>query len=144
MASRFFFKPFVTVPVAPIITGMIIRFMYHIRFISVHKLLYFSFSSAFFCVTFPSAGIATSLKYACSLFLVFNYYICPICHNFSICVYPLILKHCCIFLVTYQLGCVCTICLSFRCQYFAYRAMQMCPNSVLSHQVLIFRQNGAS
>jgi hypothetical protein len=40
MAFKSFFKPFVTIPVAPVTTGIIIHFMFHIRYISVHKLLY--------------------------------------------------------------------------------------------------------
>jgi hypothetical protein len=31
--------------------------MFHIRFISIHKLLYFNFFSASFCTTFLSAGL---------------------------------------------------------------------------------------
>ena len=40
IASKFFFKPFVTIPVATIISGIIIHFIFHIRCISTHKLLY--------------------------------------------------------------------------------------------------------
>ena len=36
--------------------------MLHIRCVSVHKLLYFSFFCASFCTTFLSAGIATSIS----------------------------------------------------------------------------------
>ena len=60
-ASKFFLKPLVTIPVAPvIITGIIVHFTFHIRCISIHKLLYFNFFSASFCTTFLSACIATS------------------------------------------------------------------------------------
>ena len=61
-ASKFFLKLLVTIPVAPIITGIIIHFRFHIRCISIHKLLYFNFFSASFCTTFLSAGIATSIS----------------------------------------------------------------------------------
>ena len=61
-ASRFFLKVLVTIPVAPIITGTIVHFRFHIRCISIHKLLYFNFFSASFCTTFLSAGIATSIS----------------------------------------------------------------------------------
>ena len=44
--SKFFFKLLVTIPVAPIITGTIEYFRFHIRCISIHKLLYFNFFSA--------------------------------------------------------------------------------------------------
>jgi hypothetical protein len=83
MASKFFFKPFVTIPVAPSITGTIIHFMFRIRCISVHKLLYFSFFSASFCATFLSAGITTSISVRVFLFLIIisglfavTYYLC--------------------------------------------------------------------
>jgi hypothetical protein len=47
MASEFFFKPFVTTPVAQIIGGTIIHFMFHIHCISIHKLLHLSFMPSF-------------------------------------------------------------------------------------------------
>jgi len=78
MASKFFFKPFVTLPVVPIITVIFIHFMFHNRCISIHKLLYFSFFSACFCTKFLSAGIATSISMYVFSFFVFNYYIWPI------------------------------------------------------------------
>ena len=62
MASKFFFEPFVNIPVASVILGLIIHSIFHIRCISIHKLLYFSFVSASFCVTFLSAGIAISIS----------------------------------------------------------------------------------
>ena len=40
-ASKFFLKLLVTIPVAPIITGTIVHFSFHIHFISIRKLLYF-------------------------------------------------------------------------------------------------------
>jgi hypothetical protein len=43
MASTFFVKPFVTIPVAASITVVILHFVPHIRYISVYPLLYFSF-----------------------------------------------------------------------------------------------------
>ena len=36
-ASKFFLKLLVTIPVAPIIIGIIVHFKFHIRFISIHK-----------------------------------------------------------------------------------------------------------
>ena len=42
-ASKFFLKLLVTIPDAPIITGIIVHFTFHILFISIHKLLYFNF-----------------------------------------------------------------------------------------------------
>src|SRR5215510_6368559 len=53
-ASIFFLKLLVTIPVAPIITGIIVHFRFHIHCISIHKLLYFNFFSASFCTTFLS------------------------------------------------------------------------------------------
>ena len=60
--SKFFLKLVVTISVAPIITGTIVHFRFHIRCISIHKLLYFNFCSASFCTTFLFAGIATSIS----------------------------------------------------------------------------------
>ena len=42
-APKFFLKLLVTIPVAPIITGIIVHFRFHIRSISIPKLLYFNF-----------------------------------------------------------------------------------------------------
>ena len=61
-ASKFFLRLLVTIPVAPLITDTIVHFTFHIRCISIHKLLYFNFFSASFCTTFLSAGIATSIS----------------------------------------------------------------------------------
>jgi hypothetical protein len=47
--------------VVPAITGILMRFMFHIHCIAVHTLLYFSPFSPSFCVKFLSAGIATSV-----------------------------------------------------------------------------------
>ena len=58
MVSKRFLKPFVTIPVAPIITGIIFHLIFHIHCISTHKLLF----SASICTTFLSAGIATSIS----------------------------------------------------------------------------------
>jgi hypothetical protein len=63
ISSKFFLKLLVTIPVAPIITGTIVHFRFHIRYISVPRHLYFNFFSASFCTTFLSAGIATSSFY---------------------------------------------------------------------------------
>ena len=60
--SKFFLKLLVTVQAAPIITGTIVHFRFHVRCISIHKLLYFNLFSASFCTTFPPAGIATSIS----------------------------------------------------------------------------------
>jgi len=61
-ASKCFLKLLVTIPVAPIITDIIVHFRFHIHCISTHKLLYFKFFSSSFCTTFLSASIATSIS----------------------------------------------------------------------------------
>jgi len=40
-APKFFLKLLVTIPVAPVITGIIVHFRFHIPCISIHKLLYY-------------------------------------------------------------------------------------------------------
>jgi hypothetical protein len=52
--------------------------------------LYFSFFSASFC-TISLCGYCHIYQYARFLLFVFNYYICPICCNFSVCVYCFII-----------------------------------------------------
>jgi hypothetical protein len=39
MASKSLFKPFVTISLAPVITSIIIHFIYNIRFISIHIII---------------------------------------------------------------------------------------------------------
>ena len=109
IVSKFFFKLLVTIPVAPIITGTIVHFRFHTRCISIHN-----FFSASFCTTFLSAGIATSISVHVFSFFVFNYYIWPICCNFSVCMYCLIPQHRDISLFTHWLRrmCVPFVCLS--------------------------------
>ena len=83
MASRFFLKTFVNIPVP----GRILHFRLHIRCISIHKILYFSFFSPSFYTTLLCEGIAPSMSM--HVFpLVFNY-IWPFCCIFSACVYHL-------------------------------------------------------
>jgi len=61
-ASKFFLKLLVTIPVTPIITSIIVNFRFHIRYISVPKLLYFNLFSASFGTTFLSAAIDKSIS----------------------------------------------------------------------------------
>ena len=105
--SKFFLKLLVTIPVAPIITGTIVHFRFHIRCICIHKLLYFNFFSASF---------ATSISVHVFSFFVFNYYIWPICCNFSVCVYCLIPQHCNISVFTHWLR---NVCVPFVCGFNA-------------------------
>ena len=100
-AFKFFLKFLVTIPVARIITGVIVHFRFHIRCISIHKLLYFNFFSAFFC------GYCHIYQCAYFLFFVFNYYMWPIWCNFSVCVYCLVPQYCDISLFIHRLEHVC-------------------------------------
>ena len=47
MASKFSFKPFITVPVTAVSTGIITHFMFHICCVCVRQLFRFSFIYAF-------------------------------------------------------------------------------------------------
>jgi len=71
MASKFFHKPFLTLPMAAAITGIMMHLKFYIHCISIHKLLYFSFFSPSFCSTFLSTGIATSIIMRVFSFLFF-------------------------------------------------------------------------
>ena len=116
IASKFFLKLLVTIPVAPIATGTIAHFRFHIRCISIHKFLYFIFFSAPFCTTFLSAGIATSfsvhvysllfLIIISGLFAVTSLSLCVLLDSTTLWHLPL---H------TLAWACVCIICLWFQC-----------------------------
>ena len=107
ISSKFFLKLLVTIPVDSIITGIIVHFRFHICCTSIPKLLYFNFFSASFCMTFLSSDITTFISVHAFPFFVFNYYIWPICCNFSVCAYCLIPQHCQISLFIPWLGLVC-------------------------------------
>ena len=72
MASKVFLKPFVRIPVTPVSTGIIIHFMFHIRCISIHKLLYFSFFSSNFCITYSVHANYHIYQYACFHFFIIS------------------------------------------------------------------------
>jgi hypothetical protein len=59
---RYFCSPLVKIPGAPMIIGMTKHFMFHIRWISILKFLYFNLFSDSFCITFLSDGIATAIS----------------------------------------------------------------------------------
>ena len=99
-ASKYVLKLLVTIPEAPVITGMIVHFRFHIRCISTRKLLYFNF----FLHNISACRYCHIYQCACFLFCVFNYYIWPVCCNFSVCVYCLIPQHCDISLFIRWLG----------------------------------------
>ena len=84
-ASKFFLKLLVIIPVAPIIIGITVHFRFHIRCISIHKLLYFNFFPRFLLHKISVCRYCHIYQCACFLFFVFNYYIWPICRNFSVC-----------------------------------------------------------
>jgi len=90
-ASKFILKLLVTIPGAAVFTGTIVHFRFHILCISTHELLYFNFSSPSFLLSAVLSHLPACMF---SFFFVFNYYIWPICCNFSVCVYCLIPQHC--------------------------------------------------
>ena len=113
--SKFFFKLLVTILVAPIITGTIVHFRFHIRCTSIHKLLYFNFFSASFCTTFLSEGIvtSTSVHVFSFLFLIIISGLFAVT-SLCVCVYCLIPQHCNISLFTHWLG---HVCVPFVCSF---------------------------
>jgi hypothetical protein len=68
---KIFFSPLVTISEAPMITGVTKHFMFHIRWISILKFLYFNFFLDSFSIAFLSDGIATSISKQIFIFLVF-------------------------------------------------------------------------
>ena len=62
MLLAYFLNDFEIVPVAPIITGIIFVFTFHMRCISIVSSLYFRIFLASFLITFLSPEIATSIN----------------------------------------------------------------------------------
>jgi hypothetical protein len=60
MDSKFFFFSFVTVPVAPIITGIITHFMFRTWCISAHKFLYYYYYY-YYVRAFKKRSVSTML-----------------------------------------------------------------------------------
>jgi hypothetical protein len=58
---QIFFSHLVTIPVVPMIIGMTKHFMFHIRWISILKFLYFHLFSKPFHITFLSDGISKQI-----------------------------------------------------------------------------------
>ena len=96
MLLTYFLNDFETVPVAPITTGIIFVFTFHMRCISIVRYLYFRIFSASFLITSLSPEIATSINihvpFSLSriimyglllgiLLLLFNYYFAVSCHR---------------------------------------------------------------
>ena len=107
-----FLNIFFTTPVSPVITRVFIHFMFHIRCI-----LYINYCiSASFLLHFARhfcSQVLPHLSYACFLFFVYNYNICLICSNFSVCTawfHNTVTSSC-----IHWLGYVCTLCLSCQC-----------------------------
>ena len=69
IVSKFFFKLLVTIPVAPMITGTIVHLRFHIRCISIHKLLYLT-SFRFLLHNISVCGYCHIYQCACFLFFV--------------------------------------------------------------------------
>ena len=62
MSLAYFLSDLEMVPVAPITTGIILAFLFHMRCISIVRSLYFKITSASFLITFLSPEIATSIN----------------------------------------------------------------------------------
>jgi hypothetical protein len=74
--QTFFFSPLVTIPVAPMITGITKHFIFHPCWISILRFLYFILFLASFRITFLSYGVLRlSIRKFC---FVFNYHVWPI------------------------------------------------------------------
>ena len=69
ISSKFFLKLLISIPLASIITGIIVHFRFHIRCISIPKPLHFNSFSASFCTTFFFGYCHT---YQCACFIFFS------------------------------------------------------------------------
>jgi len=84
VASKFFFKPFVNIPVASVIFGLIIHSIFHIRCVCIHKLLYFSFFFLLpFAWNFSPQALPLSIRmhvyyYYFYYYFYYYYYLYPV------------------------------------------------------------------
>jgi hypothetical protein len=91
-------------------------------------------------ITFPHQQwfrkLASILRYTYIACIV-KYYICPICRHFSICVYPLLLYLCYIFMFTYWLVCVCVrMCVCVHIMFRSFLCLEpFILNNVNVHQL---------
>jgi hypothetical protein len=109
--------------VSPVITGITTHVMFHIRCISIHKLLYFSSTFAAFCVTFLSAVlIATSINIHVLSFL-FLIIISDLFTVTSLSVCTAWFHNTVTSSFSYMSVCVCVcvcVCVPFTCRFYAY------------------------
>jgi hypothetical protein len=85
--QELFFRYFVNILMAPVITGNITHFTFHTTCVSLLKLMHlFSFLLPF--VWYSNPLLLPHLSVRVVSLLVFNYYIRPIWRNFFFCVYP--------------------------------------------------------
>ena len=83
MLLRYSLSDIETVPVSPLISGIIFVFTFYVRCISVVRTLYFKIFSASFLSPFLSPHIATS-TYTRSFFIITNYDVRFIVRNGSV------------------------------------------------------------
>jgi hypothetical protein len=62
MSLTYFLNDLEMVPFAPVITGIILAFTFHMCCISIVRSLYLKIISAYFLITFLSPGIATTIN----------------------------------------------------------------------------------
>jgi len=73
-ASRFFLKLLDTIPVAPIITGTIVHFRFHIRCISIHKHLYLNLLLLLLLLLSSTSTLSSSSSFVITLMQgIYNY-----------------------------------------------------------------------
>ena len=68
-ASKFLCETLVTIPVASIITGVIIHLTFHIRYNSKQQIMYFSFFPDYSCMSFIPYLLVLPLLSGCMFFL---------------------------------------------------------------------------
>jgi hypothetical protein len=153
--SKYFFKPFVTILVAPVCTGVMTHLTFDICCISIRKILpLISFLLSFvwhFCLL-----VLLHLSVWIFSLFCFNYYVWPVCCNFSISAYPWFHNACtsCTHTVAHQCVhvCVCVcVCVCARARTHAHMPhfllfcyLVLCTNSVGSCYVRVLLQSGAS
>jgi hypothetical protein len=149
ISYRYFLSLLATTPVAPMITGIIKHFMFHIRWISMLNLyILISFPLLYVLHSYLLALIR-GIIYQCAIFFsfVFDYYIWPVYQNLSLCLYILVLQYRYIFIFAYWLRYIrIPVIRHFSSVFPTYWLIQMRADFIMSYYscIVILCQNWTS
>ena len=75
ITSSYYFRPLVTMPIAPTITGIIKHSLFHVRWIYVLRFLHLNSFPVSFCIAFLSDHVVRAISMEVLSLFVLNYYV---------------------------------------------------------------------